>query len=135
MKKFFLTFIAVFLISTFSFAKTTNLHSFENQNPGQIVLEMVNQDVKENIKLDFNSLEDLKQFDENQLTEMLSAVEDCTVTATVTVSYTANVSGSAGVISGGGSTTTTVSASITASCSTIAAAVKKLKAELLAAIK
>ncbi|KIC64804.1 hypothetical protein [Chryseobacterium taiwanense] len=135
MKKFFLAFIAVFFISTFSFAKTTNGSSFENQNPGQIVLDVVNKDVKENIKLNFNSLEDLKQFDENQLTEMLSDIEDCTVTATVTVSYTANAGGSIGVANVGGSTTTTVSASITASCSGIAAAVKKLKAELLAAIK
>jgi hypothetical protein len=94
-----------------------------------IILNVKRGSINENYKLDFNSIEDFKNFDENQINFFLGS-DVCEVTATVTVSAT--VDAGAGVV--GGSVTVSVTASVTASCAEIANAVKKLKKALLAAI-
>jgi|TARA_B110000046_G_C13015471_1_gene408500 hypothetical protein len=143
MKNLFLS-LVLLLTASFSFANNgldkksdfnsniENVNAKSSKENASIVLDVKKTSISENYRLDFNSIEDFKNFDENQINSFLDGNEvPCEVTATVEVSVT--VEGSAGVI--GGSVTTTVSASVTASCADIAAAVKKLKETLLAAIK
>ena len=142
MKKIFLS-VVVLLTVSFSFANNgldekldfnsniENIDTNSSKESATIILDVRKSSINENYKLDFNSIEDFKNFDENQINSFLDEDDVCTVTATVTVSVT--VSAGAGVV--GGSVTTSVSASVTASCAEIAGAVKKLKKTLLAAIK
>ena len=143
MKNLFLS-LVLLLTASFSFANNgldkksdfnsniENVNAKSSKENASIVLDVKKTSISENYRLDFNSIEDFKNFDENQINSFLDGNEvPCEVTATVEVSVT--VEGSAGVI--GGSVATTVSASVTASCADIAAAVKKLKETLLAAIK
>ena len=138
MKNLFLS-LVLLLTASFSFANNgldkksdfnsniENVNAKSSKENASIVLDVKKTSISENYRLDFNSIEDFKNFDENQINSFLDGNEvPCEVTATVEVSVT--VEGSAGVI--GGSVTTTVSASVTASCADIAAAVKKLKETL-----
>ena len=84
-------------------------------------------------QFEFDSFEQLAVFDLSIIDELMPAVlEDCSVTATVTVSHTLGMEGNVGVASTGHQTTITVSATVTASCSEIKSVVKALIADLRA---
>lgn len=126
MKNLLFALIAIFTLSNSTFA---------NNNPEtegvKIELSTTDVDAKEQITLEFKSINDLKSFDENQISELFGTEDDlCEVSATVTVSGTVNGGVNVGVASGGGSVTVTVSATVTASCAEIKATVAALIEEL-----
>jgi hypothetical protein len=88
---------------------------------------------KESILFEFDTIDQMELFDFSTLDNFLDyTIDDCSVTATVTVSHTLDMEGNVGVASTGHQTTISVSATITASCSEINSAIKKLIADLRA---
>ena len=135
MKKSFLTLIAIltFVGSTFA---TNSLSIKDSEESVNISLTLNDKEINDEINLKFDSSADFKSFDTNQLNIIVTDYDDtCSVTATITVSHTVGGEAGIGIASVGGSTTPTVSASITASCDEIGAAIRSLRATLLAAIQ
>ncbi|MBT8185104.1 MAG: hypothetical protein KJN76_09695 [Eudoraea sp.] len=86
---------------------------------------------KESILFEFDTIHQLEVFDLSTLDDFLDyTIEDCSVTATVTVSHTLGMEGNVGVASTGHQTTISVSATVTASCSEIKSVINKLIADL-----
>jgi len=84
---------------------------------------------------EYGSFKDLQTFDTGLLEQLFNADKpDCMVTATVTVSVSASMEGNVVIAKTGQNATISVSASVTASCSEIGNAVKRLLAELKATL-
>ena len=126
MKKFILSLIAVFMLSSATFANNIN----PKTEGVKIELATANDEAKQHINLAFSSVEDFNSFDTNDINDLFSEDDKCEVTATVTVSGTVGGGVNAGVVNGNGSVTVSVSATITASCADIKAAVEALIDEL-----
>lgn len=102
------------------------------ENPS-IEINLQADDFSNSAHFQFDSFEHMELFDLSVIEELMpSNLEDCSVTATVTVSHTLGMEGNVGVASTGHQTTITVSATVTASCSEIKSVIKSLIADLRA---
>ena len=122
--------VGIFSINT-SFANDSDL----DQDIEKVEIKLVseNDEYHTTYVFEYDSIKDVQEFNINELFDVTD--EDCSVTATVTVSSTITVAGDVGVASSSNTITTTVSASVTASCAEIAQAVKNLAKELRAGIQ
>jgi Flp pilus assembly protein TadG len=118
MKKFILSLIAVFMLSSATFASNVNPKTEEVK----IELATANTNAKQHINLKFTSVEDFNSFNINDINDLFTDGDKCEVTATVTVTGSVSV--------GVASVEVSVSTTITASCSTIKAAIEETIADL-----
>ena len=116
-------------------ALAADMSFIKDDKKPSITLVQTSGNLQKTIVFEYDTFRDLQTFDAAILKDLFYYEdEDCTVTATVTVSTTTDMKGDVGVASTGHATTISISATVTASCSEIGSAVKKVIAELRKAL-
>ncbi|MCW5518009.1 hypothetical protein [Muriicola sp. Z0-33] len=131
MKKTIL-FLTLSLLTLGSVSAVTGSTTSEKVRPSIKIIQD-GDNYNEAILFEFETIDEMEIFDLSTLDDFFDYTrDDCSVTATVTVSHTLGMEGNVGVASTGHKTTISVSATVTASCSEIKSVIKALIADLRA---